>query len=819
MRQLLQQATAAATASSTLLQRQCACGNRSLGGDCSECKRQRLQRKALSIGALDDPLEIEADRTADAVMASAVAAHAGTVPTRLSRAPLPATPPGDKAPGIVDRVLASSGRALDAATRAFMEPRFGRDFSQVRVHDDAQAQESARAVDAAAYTVGSHLVFGAGQLQPHTAAGQRLLAHELSHVLQQSGAAPAAQSATLRRAPAKGSGKSAPPYIKEIVVDQNEKQGITAKLSDGTSFTGECSTGKGHCCFDDSAGTAEGGACSSARSTQVGNNCTPIGTFTVTKKIGSGPIPFWTQFHDAKSVALHNYDYGTERVNGTPLSHGCVRLHMETAEKVFNGSVVGVTKVTVQGQARPKCSNSQLQAEWRGDFATAGSKPDDGEALQKAAGRKLRKEEIKAKQDEQRRNIREERTALKSALGVDDQGLDTQIADVAGGKPVVDRIPRCLPAKTQEEAKLPSATSAGFLDPAAAKTATDFSKALKITYNAAVAEKVVKKFGEKLWQDATAAARAGSDDRQLYWSRLMLSSALREWNPFWAADADALRRLHARLLQLLEQTSRGMSTAVFGKDPDQKRILISGFDPFGFTSGGDIHQSNLSGAAALALDGQTLTDGKNSAQVQSVVYPVRYADFNEGVVENFLRPHLSGPNPPHLVMSISQGGAQFELEEFAGRRRSTTGFKDNLGQDSGGSPKKPIEPPGVGPGKEFIRASVPDATLKNMRGALGRNTAIKEETQVKDLPAGTDQPRTSDAGPPKDAGLSVEGSGGGFLSNEIFYRNSLLISSSGAKVPTIHLHTPQLQPGETDSVRNKLIATIRKVLEAALPGI
>jgi hypothetical protein len=85
----------------------------------------------------------------------------------------------------VREVLASPGKALEPATRVFMESRFARDFSQVRVHTDARAAESARAVDAAAYTLGQHVVFGAGQYAPATREGRRLLAHELTHVVQQ----------------------------------------------------------------------------------------------------------------------------------------------------------------------------------------------------------------------------------------------------------------------------------------------------------------------------------------------------------------------------------------------------------------------------------------------------------------------------------------------------------------------------------------------------------------------------------------------------------------------------------------------------------
>ncbi len=89
------------------------------------------------------------------------------------------------APPIVHEVLASPSQLLDPATRAFMEPRFGHDFSHVRVHTDATAAESAEAVNALAYTVGRELVFARGQYMPGTASGQRLLAHELAHVMQQ----------------------------------------------------------------------------------------------------------------------------------------------------------------------------------------------------------------------------------------------------------------------------------------------------------------------------------------------------------------------------------------------------------------------------------------------------------------------------------------------------------------------------------------------------------------------------------------------------------------------------------------------------------
>jgi hypothetical protein len=137
----------------------------------------------LAINPPGDIYEQEADRVAEQVMRMPTPAVA---PLQRRAANQVGSP---TAPTIVHEALGGSGQPLDSATRAYFEPRFGADFSGVRVHTDAQAAESARAVNALAYTLGQDVVFGAGQYRPGTSVGQRLLAHELTHAVQQNLAA------------------------------------------------------------------------------------------------------------------------------------------------------------------------------------------------------------------------------------------------------------------------------------------------------------------------------------------------------------------------------------------------------------------------------------------------------------------------------------------------------------------------------------------------------------------------------------------------------------------------------------------------------
>jgi outer membrane protein OmpA-like peptidoglycan-associated protein len=131
---------------SPLLQRKCDCGNAAgLTGNCSECQKKNLTLQRRST----DQAEVS------------------------------------EVPPIVHEVLRSPGQPLDRETRSVMESRFGHDFSQVRVHTDGKSAQSARLVNALAYTVGKDVVFASGRYMPQTTTGKKVLAHELTHVLQQ----------------------------------------------------------------------------------------------------------------------------------------------------------------------------------------------------------------------------------------------------------------------------------------------------------------------------------------------------------------------------------------------------------------------------------------------------------------------------------------------------------------------------------------------------------------------------------------------------------------------------------------------------------
>jgi hypothetical protein len=202
-----------AAGASLVLQRKCACGAGALGptGECEECRsgeRSLLQAK-LRISEPGDAFEQEADRMAEQVTTSTARVSIDHAPPRVQRVATASNGPTSAAPPSVSRALADPGRPLEPGLRWRMEDRFGQDFSRVRVHTGAAAAQSARDVDAHGYTVGKDIVFGAGRFAPETVEGRRLIAHELTHVLQQS-AGEAHAGASIQRSPDKPVPKTKP---------------------------------------------------------------------------------------------------------------------------------------------------------------------------------------------------------------------------------------------------------------------------------------------------------------------------------------------------------------------------------------------------------------------------------------------------------------------------------------------------------------------------------------------------------------------------------------------------------------------------------
>lgn len=203
----------------------------------------RVQAKP-AIDSPDDAAEREADGVAGQLMREPQPpgpADDGAGRTRpltsanLTRVRSHDTSGVDVPPALHD-VLRASGAPLDRTVESAFASRLGYDFSNVRVHTDAAAAQSARQINARAYTVGHHLVFDEAQFAPHTAAGQRLLAHELTHVVQQNGSAAGVQRAPGPSARDKENVASARQRAKALA-DRIRKEGTLSAEAKTTMIT------------------------------------------------------------------------------------------------------------------------------------------------------------------------------------------------------------------------------------------------------------------------------------------------------------------------------------------------------------------------------------------------------------------------------------------------------------------------------------------------------------------------------------------------------------------------------------------------------
>ncbi|GIU25495.1 hypothetical protein [Shewanella sp. MBTL60-007] len=308
--------------------------------------------------------------------------------------------------------------------------------------------------------------------------------------------------------------------------------------------------------------------------------------------------------------------------------------------------------------------------------------------------------------------------------------------------------------------------------------------------------------GLRLWQQAVRDVQSGHlDDRSLYWNRLAMRELLKTQKPdfniaVWQRDI---------LINAVEKSSRGFSDLEF-KDDAQIKILLTGFDPFFLDR--NIDQSNPSGLAALALDGYRFkVDGKQ-AQIETVMIPVRFADFDEGMIESLLTP-IYRDNSVDMIFTVSMGRDDFDIERFPGRNRSAAA-PDNLNVLTGASKQAPIAPKFNGGnlnGPEFVEFSLPIAAMQTVKGPW----KINDNHTVSTLERGEFQASSLAQ---LQSATSVEGSGGGYLSNEISYRAILLQKQFNSRIPVGHIHTPRIAAYDVKT-ESDIVNQVRDMVIAA----
>jgi pyrrolidone-carboxylate peptidase len=330
-----------------------------------------------------------------------------------------------------------------------------------------------------------------------------------------------------------------------------------------------------------------------------------------------------------------------------------------------------------------------------------------------------------------------------------------------------------------------------------------FSKLIESVNTYDGASRLIAHEGNQLWLAAITdyAKRKDLDDRPLYWARLQFNRIIKKAN-FFSQLSDKEQQ---QLLWISELASRGNSDIQFDKKT-QFKILLTGFDPFFLDR--NIEQSNPSGVIATAFDDKVLFVGGYALEIETVIVPVRYADFDQGMIETILTPRIKNKSID-MIATVSMGRDDFDLERYPGLRRSAKA-PDNLNVYTGASATNPLIPmlndkPLQGP--EFNVFSLRADVMKQAQGAF----KVIDNHQV------TTSEKTFEPKSLKElkGTISVQGSGGGYLSNEISYRSLLLRDKYQPDLPVGHIHTPRYQGVKPEKVE-KIIAQVEQMLLKAL---
>lgn len=347
----------------------------------------------------------------------------------------------------------------------------------------------------------------------------------------------------------------------------------------------------------------------------------------------------------------------------------------------------------------------------------------------------------------------------------------------------------------------------------------DFEKAVKAAKTEAELRKLVTKTGEDLWKKATTTVQASKGEKQggdnwndadIYRARLRMRVALRKSsNSLLKGDKNTLL---PELIHNLEQTSRGMTTANF-PDKAEKKILLSGFDPF------QGMQTNPSGLVAMYFDGKTI----GNANIQAAVFPVRFEDFDHKIVENFFGPKMSEVDAI-LTVSYTHLSPNIDIDRFSANHRRGDAPDNNDAYATEG--------PIIKGGENFYESTIPHEEIMELnkgRKADNRKYYYPQQTVVEKggrrvqngVEDNTKQLSPKKEGPTleelRKQGDPISGPGGSYLSNEIHYRVSKLRTETGEKkdIPQGHLHIQEPHQHATfmkdmESLIQKVVTEINK---------
>ena len=344
---------------------------------------------------------------------------------------------------------------------------------------------------------------------------------------------------------------------------------------------------------------------------------------------------------------------------------------------------------------------------------------------------------------------------------------------------------------------------------AATRFGSRLNRFSKLIYNIRTfeaANDLIAREGLQLWRAAISdyKQRQDFDDRPLYWARLKFNRIIKRTKLF----PQLSQKQQNELLWTSELTTRGNSDIDFDQDTHLK-VLLTGFDPFFLDR--NIDQSNPSGVIATAFDNRVFEIGGKTLEIETVIVPVRFADFDQGMIEEILTPYIKNKQVD-MVVTVSMGREDFDLERFPGLRRSAKA-PDNLNVLTGASKQNPLVPllngrPLNGP--EFNLFSLPVEVMTKANGEFKVIDNHKISTTEK-----TFKPATLKE---LDGKISVQGSGGGYLSNEISYRSLLVRDQFNPKLPVGHIHTPRFQGFKPKKIE-KIVKQVEQMIKQAIQAL